>query len=276
MTWASLWPVFVGGAGATVAWGLASLVLAHLVGRTNVIDTMWPLGFLLVAVVGFAVAALDGVGDPVRQVLIIVLTGVWAFRLGIYVGVRSRGRGDDPRYVDLLERHGGGTAAAVRYVFVPQTMVLFLVSSTLSVSLAEPGPMGPLGWLGVAVWLLGLTFEAVGDRQLDRFRAQPGNRGTLIRSGLWRYTRHPNYFGDAAVWSGLWLLGADHWPGWPTVLAPALMVSLLVGGTGKRLLEQSMSARPGWPDYAADTSGFVPLPPAVHRALRGGHGHRLR
>jgi steroid 5-alpha reductase family enzyme len=104
-------------------------------------------------------------------------------------------------------------------------------------------------------------FEAVGDRQLEQFRTDPGNRGRVMDSGLWRYTRHPNYFGDACVWWGMFLVAAEHWPGVLTVYAPVLMTLLLTKGSGARILEQHMSGRPGWAQYVARTSAFFPRPP---------------
>jgi steroid 5-alpha reductase family enzyme len=125
----------------------------------------------------------------------------------------------------------------------------------------ENGPVGVIGWIGVGVWVLGLFFEAVGDHQLEAFRRNPANRGTVIDVGLWRYTRHPNYFGDACVWWGIFLVAAGRWPGILTILSPIVMTLLLTKGSGARIMEQHMSGRPGWAAYTARTSGFVPRPP---------------
>jgi steroid 5-alpha reductase family enzyme len=267
MIFNDVWPVLVWSALAVVVWAGAAFVLAHLLHRNNIVDTLWPLGFLLVAAVACAVAA-GRSGDPLRQGLLLGLTAIWALRLGYFVGRRSAGKGDDQRYVDLLAKHDGHrTLTAVRYIFAPQAIVLYLVSGTLQVGMAEPGPVSVIGWLGVAVWLLGLTFEAVGDHQMNRFRRDPSHHGQVIDEGLWRWTRHPNYFGDAAVWTGLWLITAERWPGVLTVVSPALMIYLLVAGTGKRLLERSMAKRPGYLEYARRTSGFLPVPPRLYRAL---------
>ncbi|MEJ7721658.1 MAG: DUF1295 domain-containing protein [Ilumatobacteraceae bacterium] len=112
------------------------------------------------------------------------------------------------------------------------------------------------------IWAIGLTFETVGDLQLTRFRADPANKGQVMDHGLWRYTRHPNYFGDACVWWGIFLVAAEHWPGVLTILSPAVMTYLLVAKTGKALLERSMQeSKPGYAEYVDRTSGFVPLPP---------------
>ena len=122
-------------------------------------------------------------------------------------------------------------------------------------------------WAGVALWCVGVCFEAVGDAQLERFRRDPANRGMVMDRGLWRYTRHPNYFGDACVWWGIFLVAAERWPGALTVGAPVVMTLLLTVGSGVRVLERHMAGRPGWDDYAARTSRFVPLPPK-RRQLR--------
>jgi steroid 5-alpha reductase family enzyme len=126
----------------------------------------------------------------------------------------------------------------------------------------ERSEPGVLLWVGTTVWAIGLFFEAVGDAQLNRFRADPASKGQVMDRGLWRYTRHPNYFGDATVWWGLWLIASQQWAGVLTILSPALMTWTLTRKTGKPLLEQGMAdRRPGYADYVARTSGFFPLPP---------------
>jgi steroid 5-alpha reductase family enzyme len=126
----------------------------------------------------------------------------------------------------------------------------------------ERSAAGAVLWAGVAVWAVGLFFEAVGDAQLAAFRRDERNRGTVLDRGLWRFTRHPNYFGDACVWFGLWLASAQQWPGLATVLSPVAMTWFLVAKTGKPLLESQLArTRPGYADYVRRTSGFVPWPP---------------
>ena len=116
--------------------------------------------------------------------------------------------------------------------------------------------------MGAALWAVGFAFETVGDLQLTRFSSDPANRGRVLDTGLWRYTRHPNYFGDACVWWGLSVVAFSAWPGILTVLSPVLMTWLLARGTGKPLLEKDIgSRRPGYREYVERTSGFLPLPP---------------
>ncbi len=244
----------------TVAVVLAvTFVVARAQGRHAVVDVAWGLGFAAVALVGFAVSS----GDPGRRLLVTALTVVWGLRLAAHIAWRSRGAGEDPRYERLLSNAPGGRDAyALRKVYLTQGPVLWFVSLPVQVALGEKGPIGVAAWAGAALWLVGFVFESVGDRQLARFRADPANRGQVMDRGLWRYTRHPNYFGDACVWWGLFLVACDHRTGALTVLSPLVMTFFLAKGTGKPLLEKQLKkTRPGYGEYAARTSGFLPLPP---------------
>jgi steroid 5-alpha reductase family enzyme len=245
---------------ATVVVVLAvTFVVARSLGRHNVMDVAWGLGFAAVAVVGYAVSD----GDHGRRLLAAALTVIWGVRLGAHIAWRSRGGEEDPRYAALLDRAPGSRDAyALRKIYLTQGPILWFVSLPVQVAMVEKGPIGVAAWIGAALWLAGFFFETVGDWQLARFRADPANRGQVMDRGLWRYTRHPNYFGDACVWWGLFLIACDHWVGPLTVLSPLVMTFFLVKGTGKPLLEKGMrKTRPGYAEYAARTSGFFPLPP---------------
>jgi len=225
-------------------------------------DTIWPLGFVLIAVVSFGLSA--GSGVPGRRVLVLSLTTIWGLRLGTHIFLRNRGRGEDKRYASLLRRNTGSLAAFVlRYIYWAQGRVMWFVSLPLQVAMYEHASLGLVTRLGVAVWAAGFFFEAVGDRQLRRFRADPANAGRVLDSGLWRYTRHPNYFGDSVVWFGLWLLACSHWLGLVLVVSPLYMTNMLVRHTGKRLLEKHMARSKGaaYAEYVRRTSGFIPWPP---------------
>jgi steroid 5-alpha reductase family enzyme len=158
----------------------------------------------------------------------------------------------------------GGFGLAVRKVFLTQAVAAWLVSLPLIVAGAYDVRWTWVVWLGVALWLVGLVFESVGDAQLAAYRKVPKDqKPPVMETGLWRYTRHPNYFGDACVWWGLWLAGAvatGWWQGLLTVIAPIAMAWFLAFATGARLLERTMMKRPGYPEYAARTSMFFPLP----------------
>ncbi|MFD8753276.1 DUF1295 domain-containing protein [Kitasatospora sp. NPDC059577] len=251
----------------TAAVALAVLLAAFAVGvrtgRHRGVDVAWGLAFTAVALTGYALS--DGSGDPGRRLLATVLVTVWGLRLSAHIWWRARGAPEDPRYARMLARAPEGpprTRYALRIVYLLQAALVWFVSLPVQAAQYVPHPPGALAWTGTALWAVGLFFEAVGDRQLARFKADPANRGRVMDRGLWRYTRHPNYFGDACVWWGLFLLAADTPVGWAFVPSPLLMTWLLAFGSGKPMLERQLGAqRPGWADYAARTSGFVPLPP---------------
>jgi steroid 5-alpha reductase family enzyme len=246
-------------------FGITLLVAVRIRnGRHDGIDVVWGGGFAVVAVVTLLVAL--GHGDLWRQLLITVLTCVWGLRLAWHIGRRNRGKPEDPRYVAIIERAKGNPVAhLVRKVYVPQAVILWVVS--LPVQLGQYGfASGALSTvvtvLGVLSWAVGFFFESVGDAQLAAFRADPANKGKVMDRGLWRYTRHPNYFGDAAVWWGLTLLALHHAAGLIGLISAALMTWLLAKGTGAALLESSIGRRrPGYAEYVQRTSGFFPLPP---------------
>ena len=247
--------------GGVIVLVAGTALVAHRRGRVSVMDVTWGLGFVAVA----AVAAALGGGDLTRRLVVLVVVAVWGARLAWHIHRRNRGR-EDPRYEKLMaEAPGSPFAYAATRVFVPQGLLIWLVGMPIQVSaLAGPGVRAVLV-LGVAVWLVGLLFEAVGDAQLARFKADPANRGRLMTTGLWAWTRHPNYFGDACVWWGVFVVAASAWPGVLTFASPVLMTVILVWGTGARMTERSMAGRPGWDEYAARTSGFVPIPPRRRR-----------
>lgn len=231
------------------------------VGRHSVIDTAW--GLLFGAAAGTAYAASSGHGEPTRRALLLGMTLVWGLRLAVRIGRRNHGKPEDPRYQRMLAGRSAGYVLAMVYGL--QGLLVFVIAMPLVVGSFTAGRASWLGWLGVLVWLVGLFFEAVGDWQLDRYRAAP-DRTAVLDYGLWRYTRHPNYFGDGCVWIGVFLLAAERWPGVLTVFSPLIMVYLLAFGSGKMVLERSMAERPGYREYMRRTSGFVPLPPRLYRA----------
>lgn len=256
--WADFAAVTIASAAALAVVQAVTYAVGRRIGRYNVVDVAWGLGLVLVGLV----AALVGDGDPTRAWLLFVLAAVWGLRLSWHMHVKSAGKGEDPRYTAMLG--DAGPARVIRKVFLTQGLAQWFVSLPLQVSaVAGPtnGAWAAALWLGCALWLLGVVFEAVGDHQLRVFKADPANRGAIMASGLWAWTRHPNYFGDACVWWGLWLIAASAWPGVLTVLSPVVMTYFLVFATGARLLERSMSQRPGYPEYQRNTSYFLPRPP---------------
>ncbi|APU16738.1 MULTISPECIES: DUF1295 domain-containing protein [Actinoalloteichus] len=237
-------------------------------GRHDGIDVVWGAGFVVIALVTFASSR--GHGEELTRVLSTVLTSVWGLRLATHIARRSRGEPEDRRYVEIRERAAGDPRLhLLRVVYLPQGLVLWLVSTPVQVGQFLADPMTPLLVAGVVLWLIGFLFETVGDHQLTRFRSDPANAHQVLDTGLWRYTRHPNYFGDATVWWGLFLVACQGWPALLTLPAPLLMTFLLAGGTGKPLLERQLRLRrPGYAHYVTTTSGFLPLPPKRKRVDR--------
>jgi steroid 5-alpha reductase family enzyme len=248
-------------AGVVVVFFGAVFAISVRWNRHDVIDVAWGVGFTLVAITTFLLSA--GTGDLATRVLLTVLTVVWGVRLAVHIGLRNRGRPEDPRYVEIRARGGGRHPYLhlARAVYGIQALVLYIVSLPVQIGQYGAGAPGWLLALGAAIWLLGFGFESIGDFQLRRFAADPANKGRVLDTGLWRYTRHPNYFGDANLWWGLYLLACGTWAGAATLPAPLLMTYVLAKGTGKPLTERNLGDRPGYADYIRRTSGFLPLPP---------------
>jgi steroid 5-alpha reductase family enzyme len=240
----------------TLLWGVSVAI-----GDTSIVDIFWGAGFVVIAWVTFAVS--DGEAD--RRLLLTVLTTVWGLRLALHLARRNLGHGEDARYRAMRARHGERwPRRSLWAVFWAQGLLMWIVSLPVQVGQVDATPEG-LIWLdalGVAVWCVGFCFEAVGDWQLDRFKADPASRGQVMDRGLWRYTRHPNYFGDSAVWWGLFLIALSTGSAWWTVVGPTVMTILLVRVSGAGLLERTIGdRRPGYAEYIRRTSGFLPRPP---------------
>lgn len=201
--------------------------------------------------------------------LLLILTSLWGLRLGTHLLLRWRRLGRDPRYDRILgramEKNGWSFARASLFiVFLLQGPLLWFVSLPAQVGIlsgAERG-IGPLALFGAGVAIFGILFETIGDLQLEAFRKEPANKGQVMDRGLWRYTRHPNYFGDACTWWGIWLVSASTGAGLWTLASPILLTWMLMHWSGAPILEKGLSkSRAGYADYIARTSGFVPWLP---------------
>ncbi len=244
--------LFVGSA-VTLLW-LVSLILRD----ASIIDSFWGLGY-----VGsyWLVAALAPQQLGPRQLLLGALVTIWGLRLAIHIAWRNWGKGEDFRYARWRQEAGASWWWRSYFkVFLLQGIILWFVSIPLIATILS-SPSAPLTWLdglAVLVWLVGFIFEAGGDWQLARFKADPANTGKLLTGGLWRYTRHPNYFGDAVQWWAFYIfaLAAGAW--W-TVLSPLLMTTLLLRVSGVAMLERSLKKnKPGYEAYIRQTNAFFP------------------
>jgi steroid 5-alpha reductase family enzyme len=230
----------------------------------SIVDVFWGPAFAAVAWTAVLVA-----GPTPRGLLAAGLTTVWGLRLGVHLGLRKRGHGEDRRYAALRAARGPRFAVeSLATVFLLQAALAWVISLPLQAAAAR-GPGAPLGLLdlaGALVALAGVAVEATADAQLARFLARPASRGQVMQEGLWRWSRHPNYFGDFVVWWGLGLVGVAAGAPW-TLLGPALMSVLLLRVSGVTLLERTIGERrPGYAAYAARTSAFFPWPPRRARA----------
>jgi steroid 5-alpha reductase family enzyme len=253
------WAVLADGCSLIVLLAV-TFVVAVRTGKHSVMDIAWGAG---IAVSGVAsLLATPGHGVPARRAVLASATVIWGVRLAVHVAVRARGAGEDPRYRDLLARAPGNRDLyALRVVYLPQLFILWLACLPIQAGMVSQAPVGPVTVAGSVVWLAGFLFEAVADWQLARFRSGPANRGQIMSRGLWRYTRHPNYFGDACMWWGLFLISYGSAVQLATIVGPLLMTIILTRGTGQRLTDRRMRGRPGYAEYMARTGGFIPLPP---------------
>jgi steroid 5-alpha reductase family enzyme len=264
------------GALGVLAINLALLLLVILalwawstqIRDVSFIDAFWAFGMVLLAWSSWL--QIDGQGRHADVLL--ALTSIWGLRLSWHLYTRWRAHGEDPRYKKIM---GGMMEAkgwswektALLGVFLTQAPLLFItcLPAQLGIWASEGGRtiMGPVAWVGVIVAITGILFETIGDAQLKAFRDNPVNKGKVLDTGLWRYTRHPNYFGDACTWWGIWLIAAETGPlGWASVIGPIFLTFTLTKWSGKPLLERGLKkSRPEYAAYVARTSGFFPWPP---------------
>ena len=249
----------------TLASALGAMLLLWLwslrLRDASIVDIWWGPGIAVIAAVAYAATG----GAHPRRALLVGLAALWALRLGAYLLWRNAGRGEDPRYQAMRRRFGTRFAwVSLASVFGLQGALQWIVALPLQLAQLDPGPpqLGLLDALGLAFFLFGLLFETLGDLQLARFRADPAQAGRVMDGGLWRYTRHPNYFGDCAAHWGLFVVAlATPW-GWAGVIGPLTLTVLLLRVSGVALLERSIGKRrPAYADYQRRTSAFIPRPP---------------
>ena len=241
-----------------LAYVTAVWLLSLSLHNASIIDIFWGLGFVLLTWVYFLLA--DGYDG--RSILISVLVSIWGLRLSRHIARRNRGEPEDRRYVRMRERAGANFWwRSYIMVFLLQGALLWTISMPLLAAQNAVSPDGFRIWdfLALVVWEIGFLFEAIGDWQLARFKSDPANAGKVMDRGLWRYTRHPNYFGDAAMWWAYFLIAAHTTDGWITIFSPIIMTLLLTRGSGVTMLERDLKrSKPGYAEYVASTSRFVP------------------
>lgn len=250
----------IGDVAVAAALGIAGLMVATwivslVVKDASIVDIVWGVGFVVVGWI-----ALYRGGTDSRSWLVAILTTVWGLRLAGYLAWRNLGKGEDFRYRAMRRRYGErfGLASLI-VVFGLQGLLMWVVS--LPVQAAAGGELGPTDAMGIALFAVGFFFETTGDIQLARFKKDPANQGKVLDTGLWRYTRHPNYFGDFCVWWGLYVIALAGGAWW-TIVGPLVMTALLMKYSGAGLLEKTIaSRRPGYAEYVRRTNTFFPGPP---------------
>ena len=261
-------PILAVNFGVVCAAFITLWAICQLLKDVTLVDSYWAIGMVVVALSTYLQTdQTDGFGE--RRLLLCGLSGLWGLRLGGYLFWRWLDHGPDRRYRSLLGRaeskQGWSFAkASLLLVFAIQAPLQFIIS--LPVQLGQigiaPAKLGPLAWTGVAVALIGIVFETIGDVQLTIFRKNPANQGMVLNKGLWRYTRHPNYFGDACAWWGIYLVAAETPTGIWSLPAPLLLTWMLMKWSGAPTLERRMrKTKPEYLAYVESTSGFVPWPP---------------
>ena len=254
---------------AGLAVVLAALTLVWLISvqrrDVSIVDVCWGSGFVLLA----WLYCLWSPTLTARSWLVAALITLWGTRLSLHIFRRNHGKGEDPRYQAMRAAQGPAFWwRSVFTVFWLQGAILWFVALPLLVAVRAPEPaaLTVVDALGLVLFAIGFGFEVVADEQLERFKADPSNRGTVLDRGLWRYTRHPNYFGDATMWWGMYLLAASTPGGWLTMLSPAVMTFLLMRVSGVTLLEKGLNAsKPGYHAYVTRTPAFFPWFPRAPR-----------
>lgn len=236
----------------TLLW-LASLKLKN----SSIVDIFWGAGFVIAAWVYFA---LTPEGYLLRKLLISLLVTIWGLRLTGHILRRNWGKPEDFRYQKWRNENGEKWWwKSLFQVFLLQGFLMWAISMPLLAAQYKgvPARLTVFDILGVILWLIGFTFEALGDHQLSKFKADPTNKGKVMDKGVWRFTRHPNYFGDSAQWWGYYFIAAAA-GGWWSFFSPILMTLFLLKVSGVALLEKTMETRPGYKEYMARTSAFIP------------------
>ncbi len=249
--------IYTYGLGVAVVVGVLTWVVSVFKRNVAIVDSVWSLMFI---VEGACYAWSTPTLSP-RAVLVMSLVALWGLRLATHITLRNRGHGEDRRYAAIRARNEPGFALKSLYlVFGLQAVLSWIISLPLLGAAVSVGPLGPLDALGGAMWAVGFVFEAGGDWQLARFKADPQNAGKVMDRGLWRWTRHPNYFGDFCVWWGFYAIALAAGAWW-SIPGPVLMSILLMRVSGVTLLEKDIGERrPQYAEYIRRTNAFFPGP----------------
>ncbi len=218
----------------------------------SIVDIFWGLGFVVLVWFYFF-------NSPARNLFIAVMTTLWGLRLAVHIGTRNSGRPEDRRYTAMREGKKNFALWSLFFVFFFQGVLLWVIAMPLYFAQSQGAELNGFMVFGNTMWAVGLFFESIGDYQLTSIKADPLNHGKVLNSGLWRYTRHPNYFGDSCLWFGFYFFAVGVSGAWWLVFSPVLMTTFLLKVSGVSLLEKDIgSRRPNYREYIAKTSSFIP------------------
>jgi len=258
------WDVFIS-AGLLILGLMVLLWLVSLaIKNSSIVDIFWGTGFVIIA---WFILFSSSEGYLLRKILMVLLVTIWGLRLTIHILVRNWGKPEDFRYQKWRQESGSiWWLKSFFQVFLLQGFLMWIISTPIIAAEISPiSPLGFLDYLAVIVWGFGFFFEAAGDSQLTKFKSNPANKGKVLDTGVWRYSRHPNYFGDAFQWWGFYLFALSAGAWW-TVFSPVIMTLLLLKVSGVALLEKSLKeTKPQYRDYMEATSAFVPWFPRPKR-----------
>lgn len=234
-------------------------LLAIALKKNDIVDVAWGLGFVMITILTQTLLPEQGLRRNILSILVIL----WGLRLAIYIFIRNRGRQEDFRYAQWRKDWGKGwMLRSWLQVFMLQGFFMFVISYPLMLNGAwVKDNLTLLDFIGILIWLIGFFFEAVGDAQMRRFKLDPANRGKIMKSGLWRYTRHPNYFGESCMWWGIFFIMLNHPAGAFAVISPLTMTWLLTKVSGVPMLEKKYTDNPEYAEYISKTSSFFPRRP---------------
>lgn len=237
----------------TLVW-----VLSVIMKNASIVDIFWGLGFIFISLINF----IRTDGFITRNILILILVGIWGLRLAVYIFIRNKGKGEDPRYQNFRKKYGKNYwIISLFQVFYLQSVLLWIVSTPIQIGQASYTP-AYLIWsdfIGIGIWLIGFLFETIGDIQLAIFKSKDENKGKVFDKGLWKYTRHPNYFGESLIWWGIFFIAVSTPYGIYSIISPILITFLLLRVSGVTMLEKGIKkTKPEYEDYIKKTSSFFP------------------